>query len=91
MTDLKIEDMPVWDGEHACWLVKKTENYRVEIYQMIYNFRVVVSDLDNYLWWIQGWCYFGTDPEVFLKAIKAAREWDPESEPAPQGFDRALA
>lgn len=87
---IDIHQMPVWDGEHACWFVKKTDHYRVDIFEMITNYRIVVSQRDDYRTWEKAWCYFGRTPGTFLRAITAAQAFDPETEDHPAAYDKAL-
>lgn len=90
MPDVDITDMPVWDGEHACWFVKRTTHWRVEIFEMIYNYRIVLSRVNDHSSYERAWCYFGTDPTSFARAIFAARNFDPECQEAPADYDKAL-
>lgn len=72
------------------WRVKSTANWHVEICPMIFNYRVVLTPVDCLDTWEHGWCYFGTGAGSLAKAVLAARAFDPETESAPAGYDKAL-
>ena len=61
----------------------------VDVLRMIWNWRVVLTarkDGDPHLTHERGYCYFGLDYPVFLRALKAARAWDGQGDP--EGYDK---
>lgn len=81
---------PTWDAERSVWRVKTTSNWHVEIIPMMFNYRVVLTPVDNLHSWDHGWCYFGKSALVMAAAVLAAQAFDPETESAPAGYDKAL-
>lgn len=84
-----MTDIPV-PNERGCYTVKATENWLVEIMPMMYNYRVVLTPIGQLDGWEHGWCYFGKNFVTMLRAFLAARAFDPETQSAPEGYDKAL-
>lgn len=74
----------------GCYSVKETEHYYVEIAPMIFNYRVVITPKASPDGYEAGWCYFGRTAASLTRAVLAAAAFDPETETAPVGYDKAL-
>lgn len=75
---------PTEDGGYR---VKETGTHYVDVCPMIYNWRICLTpkiDPDTY---DRGYCYNGRDP---VSALLAAMEWDPDTEPEPKGWVKAI-
>lgn len=82
------------------WHIKTRDDgkYCVDIMQMTYNFRIVLSHPDHMMY-EHGWCYFGhgeypsgvprTMGTALLAAVAAAEAWDGYG--SPPGFDKQVA
>ncbi|MEV2277743.1 hypothetical protein AB0I72_19365 [Nocardiopsis sp. NPDC049922] len=74
------------------WHVRDVGAMRVEVMEMIFNWRVTIAFTRHPLVLEGGWCYFGRSWDVFERAVRAAHAFDPASQHAPVGFDKeALA
>lgn len=82
--------LPPWDAKRQVWTVKQTENWLVEICPMIFNFRLLLTPVHCPDVWDHAWCYFGTDAATLTRAMLAATAFDPETQSAPVGYDKAL-
>lgn len=90
-----IEDLgltPVRGGVGAWYTVKLSDDgrYRIDLLEMIYNWRIAVSAADDYTCWLRAWCYRGKDVLTFLTAVKAAQEWDGLADSEPKGYYKAV-
>jgi hypothetical protein len=88
-TDLQ----PIRGGYHVKTLV---DGRCIDVMQMLYNWRLVISSSPKHMTIDHGWCYFGhgSDSEgrprnmstAFSAALMAALVWDGRG--APPGFDK---
>jgi hypothetical protein len=73
------------------FLVKRTEDFVIEVSPMIYNWRVHVALPEFYgQTWEKGYCYFGLGLDTLVKALTAAETWA-EGDPLttdPPDFDK---
>lgn len=65
--------------------VKETEAHYIDVVPMIFNHRVVMTPKADPLCYDRGWCY-----QARAAALLAAMEWDPDIEPEPRGWVKAL-
>lgn len=72
------------------YTVKQAGEWLVEICPMLFNYRIVLTPVDCPDVWDHGWCYFGRDQATLLRAWAAAELFDPETQSAPMGYDKAL-
>ena len=68
--------------------VKTVGPFRIDIAEMLFNWRIVLSHKDDYYNSLHGWCYFGKDLVTFLTAVKHAQDWDPTTQEEPNGYDK---
>lgn len=94
MAILNFEEMMPIDGGYH---VKVTDDgkYCIDIYRMMYNWRLTISEIDperpHENGHLHGWCYYGHGAGrsmhgAMLAATFAAAEWDGVGEP--DGFDK---
>jgi hypothetical protein len=75
----------------STYTVKETEHWLVEVVEMIYNFRIVLTEkAGNTDTWEYGWCFRGKDIGDLLTVASAAREFDPETQTEPEGYFKAV-
>lgn len=70
------------------FLVQDTPEYRVEVWRMLFNWRLVVLPPGPPTFVYHGYCYFGTDLESLARAIAAGLEWADPINTAPEGFNK---
>jgi hypothetical protein len=68
--------------------VKETEDYVVEVWKMLFNWRLVVMLPNQTLTTEHGYCYFGTDLETLARACAAGLEWEDPLHTDPKGYDK---
>jgi hypothetical protein len=68
--------------------LQETEEFTVEVWKMLYNWRLVVMPPRQQIETTHGYCYFGTDLEVLARAVAAGLEWSDPLRTAPRGFDK---
>lgn len=80
------------------WHVKTRDDgrYCIDVLMMLFNYRLVLSEIDHTKGIVHGWCYFGhgidangmprTMAAAYLNAMVAALAWDGYGEPA--GYDK---
>ena len=66
--------------------LQKTEEYTVEVWRMIVNWRLVV--FTNTVTVEAAYCYFGTGLETLARAVAAGLEWQDPLHTDPPGFDK---
>lgn len=70
----------MWNDERACWTIRETERYLIEVIPQIFNFRLVLTPKDLPTTYDDMWCY-----NSLTNALLNAMLWDgnyPETEPA---------
>ncbi|WP_435109797.1 hypothetical protein [Nocardiopsis synnemataformans] len=71
------------------WHIRDVGPVSIQLAEMLFNWRITISLLTE-PWFIEGaWCYFGRDWQSFSRAVRAAYAFDPTTQDAPQGFDKA--
>ncbi|MFW5415055.1 hypothetical protein J0910_00475 [Nocardiopsis sp. CNT-189] len=74
------------------WRVRDIGPMRIEVMEMIFNWRLTISYRAHPMLLEGGWCYFGRTWDVFQRTVRAAHTFDPATQAAPEGFDKeALA
>ncbi|XUK64640.1 hypothetical protein ABMA10_21945 [Plantibacter sp. RU18] len=68
--------------------LQETDEYVVEAWKMLYNWRLVVMRPHQQVDTIHGYCYFGTDLETLARAVAAGLQWEDPLHSAPEGFDK---
>lgn len=68
--------------------VKTTETHHIDVMKMIFNWRVVMTPLDNPMVYDHGWCYFGTGADTLMRAVMAAWAWDGAENTSPSHYDK---
>lgn len=84
------ETLPFWNEDRGTWTVKRSGDYLVEISVMLFNYRIVLTPVSCLDVWDHGWCYFGRDQATLTRALLAATAFDPQTQSAPVGYDKAL-
>lgn len=68
--------------------LQETEEFTVEVWKMLYNWRLVVMPPRQQIETTHGYCYFGTDLTALARAVGAGLEWTDPLRTAPAGFDK---
>lgn len=66
--------------------VKTTAAHHIDLYRMIYNWRIVTVPVGAPMFIDRGWCYQGTGLNGFLPAALAAIAWDGSDTTEPAGY-----
>lgn len=70
------------------FIIRREEKYVIEVWRMLFNWRLVVL-LPNQTATVEhGYCYFGTGLEALTRAVAAGLEWDDPLHTDPAGFDK---
>jgi hypothetical protein len=70
------------------WRVKSTDEYVVEVWKTLFNWRLVVMVPNQQSVVEHGFCYFGLGLESLTRAIAAGLEWEDPFITKPNGFDK---
>lgn len=71
------------------WIAQRTSEYVVDVTRMLFNWRIHVSLAEEYGTAYQhGYCYFGNDPDTFVIALSAAKQWADPLHSDPIGFNK---
>lgn len=82
LTDPRIEEIS--NG----FRLQSTDEYVVEVWRYLFNWRLVVMKAHDQINVVHGYCYFGTRLESLTRAVTAGMEWvDPLLTP-PREFDK---
>ena len=84
MSDI-MQDERIVPTPHGFQL-QKTEEYTVEVWRMIVNWRLVVFTDEISVH--HGYCFFGTSLESLARAVAAGLEWEDPLNTDPPGFDK---
>lgn len=70
------------------YVIRRTDNWSIEVWPMLYNWRVVLvpPGPPSTVW--KGYCYFGTEVGTMARAILAANAWEDPEHTDPAGFDK---
>lgn len=68
--------------------LRETDEYVIEVWGMLYNWRLVVMRANQDLFVEHGYCYFGRGLTSLARAIAAAAEWDDPLHTDPPGYDK---
>ncbi|PPG15022.1 hypothetical protein [Rathayibacter rathayi] len=82
LTDERV--VPVENG----FRVQATEEYVVEVWKMLFNWRLVVMPPGQQVEVTDGFCYFGTGLESLARAVAAGLRWTDPMTTRPEGFDK---
>jgi hypothetical protein len=82
--------VPLLPSGRGSFTIARRGEYLVELLTMIYNYRVVLTPVDNPEGYVAGWCYFGADAATLSRAALAALAFDPVVDDEPVGYDKAL-
>lgn len=78
---------PLWLEDHIYgYRIKTTSTHHIDIYRMIFNWRIVTVPVNASMFVDRGWCYQGTGLHGFLPAVLAAVMWDGSDETEPPGY-----
>lgn len=73
-----------------CIKVRDDGEYCIDVMQMLFSYRVVLSIHPGHMFIEHGWCYFAqgqrTMPQALMAAVLAANVWDGYG--APMGYDK---
>lgn len=68
--------------------LQETETFTVEVWRMLFNWRLVVLPRHQQIETTHGYCYFGTGLESLARAVAAGLQWADPMNTAPEGFDK---
>ncbi|WP_133962406.1 hypothetical protein [Rathayibacter sp. PhB151] len=68
--------------------LQETETFTVEVWKMLFNWRLVVMPPHQQVETTHGYCYFGTGLESLARAVAAGLQWADPMNTAPEGFDK---
>jgi len=89
MPEPKTLDRDELEPIQGGWIVKRTDEYVIDVVRQIFNWRVHVAVPDLYgMVYEHGYCYFGTDAETLTRAVIAAQQWEDPLNTDPIGFDK---
>jgi hypothetical protein len=76
--------VPIENG----YRLQECDEYVVEVWRMMFNWRLVVM-LPNQTALVEhGFCYFGTSLESLARAVAAGIAWEDPLHTAPNGYDK---
>lgn len=78
---MEIKTDVYWNEDRTAYVLSETEDYLVDMIQMLYNQRVVLTPKSRLQVYDAGWCYPSTSA-----AVLAVAAWDWETEPEPVGY-----
>jgi hypothetical protein len=70
------------------YLVREADGYVVEVWRMMFNWRLTVAPAGQEKILDRGFCYFGRSHEAFLRAVAAGLTWADPYGTEPDGFDK---
>ncbi len=70
------------------WRVKSTDEYVIEVWKTLFNWRLVVMEPNQQATVEHGFCYFGLGLESLTRAVAAGLEWEDPFNTKPNGFDK---
>ncbi len=68
--------------------LQETEEYVVEVWAMLFNWRLIVMPPNQEIVVTHGYCYFGRDLTTLTRAIAAGVQWEDPLNTDPLGFDK---
>lgn len=68
--------------------VRLTEEYSIEVWRMLFNWRLVILEPDQQVSVWHGYCFFGTDLTSLARAIAAGLAWEDPMHTDPPDFDK---
>lgn len=86
MTDI-LQDkriIPISNG----FRLQETDEYVVEVWVMLFNWRLVVMPPNQQQVVSHGYCYFGRDLGTLARAVAAGLEWRDPMNTEPAGYDK---
>ena len=70
------------------WRVKTTDEYVIEVWKTLFNWRLVVMLPNQQATVEHGFCYFGLGLESLTRAVAAGLEWENPFTEKPNGYDK---
>lgn len=72
------------------WRIKKNtaDTHYVDVLQMLLNYRIVLTPVDDDSCYVRHWCYSGNTPSDFLRTMLAAIAWDGSLDTDPVGWNK---
>lgn len=64
------------------------EGMVIEIWLMLFNWRLVCFEKGNQVSVAHGFCFFGRSMDTFARALAAAREWEHPLTEKPSDYDK---
>lgn len=68
--------------------LQSNDQYVVEVWRMLFNWRLVVMLPNQSVTIKHGFCYFGTDLETLARTIASGLAWEDPLNTKPNGFDK---
>lgn len=70
------------------FLIRQTDEYVIEIWRMLFNWRLVVMLPNQQMFVEHGYCFFGTGLESLARAAAAGLTWEDPLHTDPSDFDK---
>jgi hypothetical protein len=77
-------------GTPLVWRVRDERGLRLELTEMLYNWRLTIAHLHTPMSIVGAWCFFGKSWDDFARAARAAHDFDPTTQAAPGGYDKEV-
>jgi hypothetical protein len=68
--------------------LQETDEYVVEAWKMMFNWRLIVMKPNQTLTVEHGYCYFGTDLATLAKTVAIGLTWEDPLNSPPEGYDK---
>ena len=68
--------------------LQETDEYVVEVWAMLFNWRLVVMPPNQQLVVTHGYCYFGRGLDSLTRAVAAGLDWADPLRTEPPGYDK---
>lgn len=87
MTTPALNDPRIVPTENG-FRLQETEEYTVECWAMLTNWRLIVMRTGQETTVEHGYCYFGRSFETLARAVAAGLSWENPLHSAPEGYDK---
>lgn len=81
---IRLDETPGRPG----YRVGETETHFIDVLPMKFNWRLVLTPKHAPGTYDRAWCYYGTGPDAFARAVLAAWAWDGALDTEPDGWDK---
>ena len=70
------------------FIVARRDGWVIEVWLMLFNWRLVAYRDDDRLSVVHGFCYFGRGVDALSRAVVAGKDWMDPINQKPEGFDK---